>query len=439
MRTFIDFVVVVIGVICVYFYLGVRNSPSDLKPTTPESTVAENASSAAHAIQTPSPIKTLVKRHHILDSGLFGEKGAAIAPDGTVWVWDGDQSQAVWKSKEQRFTARQLTGIEGVVEISVGGCSIIALKDDASVWGTGCNSSSQLGDNVKDGRGLTKDWWPIEGINNAKQILANAKTALVLKQDGTVWAWGEDDAQLFDADIPRVGTAAIARVKKPVELPLQHVKEIAVMQSDVSWSGKLLTYFALRDDGSVLGWGAQEHLRPPNISGAKDFFPINQAMFIKELAGIKSLRLNHGGQTELILGKKDGTLMLWGDLYPTCGLQNNSVFTNRFVGVRSIAKGTNEIFIVASNGSFWRTEVKWDVENKNNICMSEPEQLLPAGSAIEVASTFRSNLLLSADGKVWAWGNNLQEYNHPEFGEILEFDKRMQIAGLPNMLTSASN
>lgn len=73
------------------------------------------------------------------------------------------------------------------IDIAAGDFHTVALKDDGTVWSWGDNSYGQLGDGTTD----TKDK-PIKvvGLSDIKAIAAGDNSTLALKKDGTVWSWG---------------------------------------------------------------------------------------------------------------------------------------------------------------------------------------------------------------------------------------------------------
>ncbi|HZD60439.1 MAG TPA: hypothetical protein VE439_08330, partial [Anaerolineae bacterium] len=67
------------------------------------------------------------------------------------------------------------------------GCHSLALKQDGTVWGWGDNSFGQLGDGTKTNRST-----PVQAkaLTNVTAIAAGDAHSLARKSDGTVWAWG---------------------------------------------------------------------------------------------------------------------------------------------------------------------------------------------------------------------------------------------------------
>ncbi|MCX6292202.1 MAG: T9SS type A sorting domain-containing protein, partial [Bacteroidetes bacterium] len=121
----------------------------------------------------------------------------ALKNDGTVWAWGvggllGDGTTI------QRHTPVQASGLTDIVSVTCGEFHSLALKNDGTVWAWGGNGNGQLGD------GTTTDQHSpvqpgISGIVTALSSGSSAEHTVVLKDDGTAWAWGwNSSGQLGD-------------------------------------------------------------------------------------------------------------------------------------------------------------------------------------------------------------------------------------------------
>lgn len=115
----------------------------------------------------------------------------AVKADGTVWGWGGfyyrDSDGAVHNPDAQV----QLNGLENIVAVSAGYGSFIALKSDETVWyySDQLNQVKGVTDMIKIAVGAEY----IYGLkNDVVAIQASPGGPLMLKQDGTVWASGDN-------------------------------------------------------------------------------------------------------------------------------------------------------------------------------------------------------------------------------------------------------
>jgi alpha-tubulin suppressor-like RCC1 family protein len=115
----------------------------------------------------------------------------ALKEDGTVWAWGHNESGQLGDStKIDRTTPVQVSGLTGVTAISAGAAHSIALKGDGSVWAWGENSYAQLG----TGYAMRGHTTPVQipGLTNITAISAGLFHSLALKEDRTVWSWGQN-------------------------------------------------------------------------------------------------------------------------------------------------------------------------------------------------------------------------------------------------------
>jgi alpha-tubulin suppressor-like RCC1 family protein len=122
-----------------------------------------------------------------------------------------------------RSTLVQVAGLTDVKYVDAGGDFSLAIKNDGTVWAWGDNSRGQLGTNS-----VTLSRWPVRvpGLANARAVAAgDGGHALAVLADGTVWAWGNNSqGQLGDgtttsrhtparvANLTAVGTYAGSKV-----------------------------------------------------------------------------------------------------------------------------------------------------------------------------------------------------------------------------------
>jgi alpha-tubulin suppressor-like RCC1 family protein len=135
-------------------------------------------------------------------SGLTGvtaiaggyEHTLALKNDGTVWAWGrntgGELGVEVYV--HESYTPVQTSGLNGVTAIEAGYQHSIALKNDGTVWAWGWNGCGQLG--FEQGVGGWTSYTPVQvsGMSSATAIAAGHCHSIALKNDGTVWAWGDN-------------------------------------------------------------------------------------------------------------------------------------------------------------------------------------------------------------------------------------------------------
>lgn len=119
--------------------------------------------------------------------------------DGTVWFWGGYDPVTM----EDRLDPEQIEGLSGIAAISASGekgsidstdDALLALKNDGTVWGFGNNANGQLGQDplipyppyLRDYIGPVQ----IPGLAGTRALAAGEALQSALLQDGTVAGWG---------------------------------------------------------------------------------------------------------------------------------------------------------------------------------------------------------------------------------------------------------
>jgi len=187
-------------------------------------------------------------------AGLHGVKqiaasvriSAALLEDGTVWMWGTNEYGllANGRSGYQEPCANKPVKVEGLTDVKqivTDSLDVLVLKKDGTVWGWGKNEYGELGNGATE-----PQLHPVQmkGIANAVDIGVNGNTAVVLA-DGTLWMCGPNkDGEM--AESPKKATYTT-----PFKIPGIH-KAAAVVIAD----GVTMVRLA---DGTLLGWGVGYH------------------------------------------------------------------------------------------------------------------------------------------------------------------------------------
>ena len=128
--------------------------------------------------------------------------------DGTVWASGSDRygqlgTGGVYGQDNflsiDALDAIQVDGLYGIKAVSMGDGHALALKNDGTVWAWGKNDMGQLGDSTTtytqtlptQAAGKPTPAM-VKGLTDAKAIAAGEEFSMALKEDGTVWTWGDN-------------------------------------------------------------------------------------------------------------------------------------------------------------------------------------------------------------------------------------------------------
>jgi alpha-tubulin suppressor-like RCC1 family protein len=321
------------------------------------------------------------------------DEAVLLAPDGSLWGWGGSQLKQSWLQpnpggrgipRPQRIGAGS-----DWQKVSADFTHALALKRDGSLWGWGNNNSGQLAQPRTTNYALKQVQIGIE--TNWAEISVGAGHSLALKQDGSLWAWGQNESG-------QVGDGTTSNKYVPIRI-----------SPDLGWksiAAGAFNGYALKNDGTIWGWGLDvmngsrakiNVLAPARIDAGTNWSFISASDFV------------------LMALKSDGTLWIRGqNALSVTGYYVKSPTTNfTQIGTdtdwQDVYTGQNNFFARKRDGSWW-------------ICGgagwgSWPSfGLRAAGKVHRVPLDFEpwafadgsgNSLLLTKDGTLWSWGERL--------------------------------
>jgi alpha-tubulin suppressor-like RCC1 family protein len=117
-----------------------------------------------------------------------------LASDGSLWTWGengfGWQVLGLGSSIRTQACLRRIGLEANWVNIAVCGSTTLALKTDGTIWAWGENLYGQLG----DGTMAPDQASPVRSVpgNDWKQVASGGSHSVALRQDGTLWSWGNN-------------------------------------------------------------------------------------------------------------------------------------------------------------------------------------------------------------------------------------------------------
>jgi alpha-tubulin suppressor-like RCC1 family protein len=292
--------------------------------------------------------------------------GLALLSDGTVKSWGenvwgqlGDGTDTGPETCHANFaqasgyevpcstTPIPVTGLSDVTAVAAGAQHGLALLSNGTVMAWGDNEAGQLGDGTQSNSDVPV---AVHGLSEVAAIATDQDSSLALLRNGTVMSWGYNGGGALGQ-----GSDESQDLPAPVS-GLTNAKAIV---------GNGESNLALLADGTVVSWGE-------NIFGELGDGTMVASLVPVAVSGLSDVRaIAGGGDSYALLG--DGTIMGWGS--------NNS----GQLGIGTLT-GPTECFLY-------------------NFCSLTPVPLELKGVSA-IAAGYEHNLALLSDGGVVTWGEN---------------------------------
>ena len=314
----------------------------------------------------------------VLDISCGIDHSVSVKPDGSLWGWgfNGSGQLGDGSFDEKNFPTRIGTQFTWKI-VTAGGNHTLAIKKDGTLWAWGDNLWGQIGDGSFGGsRTIPK---MVSSATDWKNIYGGRGFSLAIKNDGTLWAWG-------DNFYGQLGFAATVGVPTKVN-------------ADIDWktiaAGGNHT-LAIKNDGSLWAWGSNLDNQLGDGTGVEKKTPTR--------IGIDTdwIDVSAGYDFSVAL-KSDGTLWAWGnnDSGQLGNGTTTTLTTPTKIGIatdwKSISTGYNCVQAIKTNGTLWN----WGDTNDADV----PTQLGIASDWGYSVSGDRHFFAFNTVGEVWTWGD----------------------------------
>ncbi len=264
-----------------------------------------------------------------------GAHGLALLKDGTVMAWGGNGDGALgagnitslhaeevigpetcevfldhWEYFPCSMTPIAVSGLGEAAAVAAGGGFSLALLKNGTVMAWGYNEAGVLG-NLTPPRISTVPV-AVGGLSEVTAIAAGEGFALALRKNGTVMGWGENgDGQLGEATGPKNCEECI-----PTPVTVSGLSEVVAIAAGGRQS------LALLKDGTVMAWGANREGQlgdgaeigpescPDTVACSRTPVAVSDIGEATAIAAGSTFRGGSPGQDFALL--KDGTVMAWG-------------------------------------------------------------------------------------------------------------------------------
>jgi alpha-tubulin suppressor-like RCC1 family protein len=356
--------------------------------------------------------------------------GAAVKSDGTLWTWGDNYWGAIG-----RYGLAYNTFVYSPVQTTLGGSTwskaaggygqVFAIKTDGTLWAWGANGGGTLGLGFVGGQGYGGMFSPVQvGTDTTWKMVGSLYAGgIAIKQDNTLWIWGNNNNG-------QLGQGNIINRSSPVQVGTG--TDWAFVPKTAS--GITSSAFAIKNDGSLWGWGGNSNGQLAQNNTADRSSPV-------QITGTWS-KVTY---TRSVIGlKTDGSLWAWGhNSYGTIG-DNTKIHRSSpvqttladtkwinvvgFGGIRATTTSTTTTSTTTTSTTSTSTTsttsttqapgalYTWGYrnlgssgDNNDTVIYQSPTQIIDASQYRDLppnTSGYGSCFAIKPDGTLWAWGLN---------------------------------
>ena len=323
----------------------------------------------------------------------------SIKDDGTLWGWGINNDHELADGTNIPKKSPTLIGADTDWETVAGGAvHIQALKRDGSLWGWGYNLGGQLGigretvEPVPIQTGTETDW---------KSVATGDYHTVAIKTNGTLWAWGDNYVGVLGN-----GTNT-GRVLVPTQIGTDNHWQYLCAGS--------YTNFAIKDDGSLWGWGA-------NSSGQLGDGTHTPRHVPTRIGTANAWKMVSTYSNHTVALKNDGTLWAWGSNGSGrlgIGSAGDDQVNPVEVGTdhwKTISAGDTHTLGIKADGTLWAWGDNYGYQlgdgtpsipdSPSHVYHVAPVQIGTDADWATISAGYFQSLAVKNDGTLWAWGYN---------------------------------
>jgi alpha-tubulin suppressor-like RCC1 family protein len=308
--------------------------------------------------------------------GTFSDGvGCVTHADGTVWCWGNNSLGQTGDGTmiSPRLAPVQTSGLTGVTKAEAGEAFSCALKNDGTVWCWGDNSFFTPGNSgVGDGTTLAR-LTPIQVFANATDVVAGDGHACAIKNDSTVWCWGHNDyGQLGDnTTTDRLSPTQVVGLANVTKIALDQRNTCAITSDTQLWCWGN-NWYGQVGDGTAAGDSSQDKHVPVHVKNA-DTSDFNGVVQVK------------AGVHDVCALKTDNSVWCWGYNKEGCagdgGPLGNRVNPVPVLGMSNVTEiGVDDDFACArkTDGTIWcwGDNIDGQLGNGTTVNSSVPVQVI---------------------------------------------------------------
>jgi alpha-tubulin suppressor-like RCC1 family protein len=327
--------------------------------------------------------------HYTMDGSAPTLSSPSIASGGSVLVSENANLNVQAFTSSTTTSNLVTTQYNQAGQVSAGTRHSLALRNDGTVWACGDNTYGELGNGTTNNSSTPLQ---VSGLSGIVAVAAGQDESFAVDSSGNVWAWGYNPN----------GQLGMSSTTSSVTVPTQ----VTTLSGIVAIASAGYHTLALQTNGSVWAFGADSSGQVGNGTTGSVVTPPVQLTTLQGIVAIAagtnhSLALDNTGKVWAWGSNTYGQLGLGSYAEQTLPVQVGSSLT----GVISIAAGVEDSYAVEGNGTAWA----WgdnsigELGNGTTTSSNTPTQVNSSTGSIAAISNQTS---VASTGQVYSWGDN---------------------------------
>ena len=334
--------------------------------------------------------------HYTMDGSVPTLSAASIASGGSVLLSQNATLNVRCSTSSTTTSSLVATRYSEAGQVSAGTQQhSLALKNDGTVWAWGNNAYGQLGNGTTSNSSVAVQ---VSGLSGIVAVAAGQDESFAVDAYGNVWAWGYNTSG-------QLGNGSTSNATVP--------SQINGLSGIVAIASAGYHTLALKTDGSVWAFGADNIGQVGNGSlSASVTMPTQVVAPSGQTGYLQGMVAIAAGQSHSLAVDNTGKVWSWGD--NSHGQLGNGTYASQsspvqvgssFNGIVSIGAGIYDSYAVKSDGSAWAwgDNLIGELGNGTTTSNTTPTQVNNSTGSIAAIS---NQTAVAATGQVYTWGDN---------------------------------
>ena len=349
----------------------------------------------------------------------------AITVDGAPYIWGQNNLGNLGGSKTKVTQPTQIQGLTGIVEADVGKTNTILRDYNNNIYIVGQNKYGQIGNGTINN---VSSYAVSSDIDDVLRIATGNTYTVVMKRDGTVWAWGDynhgdktlksrtnskvpvqigsDTSSLDQLEII-IKKSEIASILANSQFMFNLIYEDQNSTSDFTYESLNTDVATVNEDGNILGVReGTTWVKVTDTETGKVSVAIVRVIDNVEGYNIYTAPRIKTGDNFVVALKEDGNIDIWG--YDISQMVDSDLpYTLNVVETyTNIDAGKNHIVVLRNNGTVWTVGDNGygQLGIGSNVTNTKLVQIQGLTDIEKVAAGNNFCVAMDSYGIMYAWG-----------------------------------